>query len=128
MPNWQEVGIDGLRAAKLLLQEGFWRSTISRSYYAAYAVVTSEIMTRCPTLRFRHGWRNPAHGDLPKYVAQYLKHLPLQTRKHIIANLRDLRIARETADYRPGLSADGQLSRRSVTLASAVFRDLEVQK
>ena len=128
MPSWQELGIDNLQAAKALLETRLWRSSASRAYYAAYSVVAAEIVARNPKLAFRHGWRNPAHGDLPRYVRELLGHLPSQTRRSINTNLRLLRHLREDADYRPHASVDRQVALSSCRVASAVFQDLKVSE
>jgi uncharacterized protein (UPF0332 family) len=128
MSSWQELGIDSLKAAKTLHGKRLWRSSASRAYYAAYSAVTAEIVARNPKQSFRHGWRNPAHGELPRYVRERLCHLPPQTRRSINTNLRLLYKLREDADYRPQASVDEQTATMSCRVASAVFRELRVNE
>jgi hypothetical protein len=129
MQDWQELGIDSLRAAKALLKADkaeLSRSIASRAYYAAYSVVTAEIVKRSSKMHFRNGWQNPAHSDLPRYVRQFLGHLPRHTQRNINTNLRVLWYLRVDADYRPRASVDTQAALSSCRVASAVFHDLEV--
>jgi uncharacterized protein (UPF0332 family) len=94
---------DSLRAARKLLHDGHLRSSVSRSYYAAYCAVTAEFVKR--GIQFAHGWNNPAHDQLPELVLHNTT-LPRNARYQINKALRRLRKAREDADYRPGTTIE----------------------
>ncbi|MDQ2687135.1 MAG: HEPN domain-containing protein [Armatimonadota bacterium] len=110
MATWEEISRDGLQAAKVLLAEGHLRSSISRSYYAAYCAVSGQLVKR--GVRFAHGWNNPAHEQLPALIRNGLS-LPPNARRQLAQAIRRLRLARENADYRPAAFVD-----RSVAFAS----------
>lgn len=57
--TWEEMSLARLRAAKALLDLGFYRDSISRSYYAAYCAATSAVIGRNVTFAF--GRQNPSH-------------------------------------------------------------------
>ena len=98
METWRQLSEDSLNAAKTLLREGNYRSSVSRSYYAAYCAATYEITQNLTT--FPNGWNNPPHEKVPEYVQNNLVIAP--TSKKIIKKLlRLLRHFRENADYRP---------------------------
>src|SRR5947208_3007548 len=78
--TWQELSLDNLRAAKMLAGEGRLRSSISRSYYAAYCAVSGVLVDRGIT--FPHGWNNPAHEQLPDLVSHNLP-LPPDARRRL---------------------------------------------
>ncbi len=103
MATWRELSLDSLQAAQKLLVEGHWRSSVSRSYYAAYCAVSGELVRRGAS--FAHGWNNPSHEQVPALVRTGLG-LPLNTRRQLNQAIRRLRTARENADYRPRVRVD----------------------
>jgi uncharacterized protein (UPF0332 family) len=42
--TWKGMSLARLRAAKALLDLGFYRDSVSRSYYAAYCAATSRVV------------------------------------------------------------------------------------
>jgi uncharacterized protein (UPF0332 family) len=118
------MSLDCLRAAKALAGEGYWRSSVNRSYYAAYCAVTSELVAR--GVRFARGWNNPPHEQLPNLIAHNLT-LPLDVRRRLRKLIRILRQMREDADYRPGISVDRPMALDCLRDAMAVLKDLGVQ-
>jgi hypothetical protein len=63
-----------------MADEGHWRSSVSRSYYAAYCAVTSELVGR--GVSFPHGRKNPGHEQLPNLVLHNLT-LPMNVRRQL---------------------------------------------
>ena len=124
MSTWQELSLDCLRAAKILANAGHWRSSVNRSYYAAYSAVTSRLVERSAS--FAHGWNNPGHEQLPNLILHNLT-LPMNTRRRLKQLILFLRDARENADYRPGQTIDKDKAFVCLRNAEAVLRDLEVQ-
>ena len=120
METWQQLSEDALRAAEVLLREGHYRSSVSRSYYAAYCAATNEIVKKLTT--FSYGWKNPSHEKVPTYVQSNLT-LP-QTKKDTISTLiNTLRLSREDADYRPQVEVDEQIAHNCVRDAAAVQQE-----
>ena len=52
MATWREIGQDNFRAAVELYEIGWYRSAVSRFYYAALAVVTDELSAGTHELTF----------------------------------------------------------------------------
>jgi uncharacterized protein (UPF0332 family) len=84
----------------VLARAEHWRSSVSRSYYAAYSAVTSRLNER--GVSFPHGWNNPGHEQLPNLILHNLT-LPINIRRRLKQWIEFLRNAREDADYRGGL-------------------------
>lgn len=123
MATWQEVSLECLRAAKMLAGEGYWRSSVSRSYYAAYCAVTSALVAR--GVRFGRGWHNPPHEHLLHLLTQHLT-LPQDVRRRLSRRLRTLRHAREDADYRPGITVNRALALHCLRDAIVILQDMGV--
>lgn len=96
--QWEAMSRERLRAAKALLDGGFYRDSVSRSYYAAYCAATSRVIGSGS--QFAYGRRNPSHEQLPEMVANLAGMTP-SDRRRTKTLLRELRQAREDADYRP---------------------------
>ena len=124
MSTWQELSLDCLQAAKMLADTEHWRSSVNRSYYAAYCAVTSKLVAR--RVSFAHGWNNPAHEQLPNLILHNLT-LPMNTRRRLKQLILFLREARENADYRPGITVDRATARDCIRDAETVLKYLEVQ-
>jgi uncharacterized protein (UPF0332 family) len=123
LATWQELSLDSLRVAKKLLDEGHLRSSVSRSYYAGYAAVTSKLVGRGVT--FARGWSNPSHEQLPALISNSGVY-SLNIRRRINRAIRRLRLAREDADYRPGLHGDRGIALNAVRDASVIVQALEI--
>ena len=121
METWRQLGESSLSAAEELLRSGQFRSSVSRSYYAAYCAVTGEIVQA--KITFPNGWNNPPHEKVPHYI-QY--NLPIsQVRKNTIKSLiRILRQLREDADYRPYRQVSQETARDCVRDARRVQQGL----
>jgi len=122
--TWQELSLECLRAAKMLAGEGYCRSSVSRSYYAAYCAVTSKLVAR--GVRFARGWNNPPHEQLLNLITHNLT-LPRNVRRRLKKLIRILRHAREDADYRPGISVGRATALNCIRDAIVVLKDLVVQ-
>jgi uncharacterized protein (UPF0332 family) len=124
LATWQELSLDGLRAAKMLAGEGYWRSSVSRSYYAAYCAVTSGLVVG--GLRFGRDWHNPPHEHLLRLMTHNLT-LSQDVRRRLRRCMRILRHAREDADYRPGITVDRPMALDCLRDAIVVLQDMGVQ-
>ena len=113
-----------LRAAKALLDGGFYRDSVSRSYYAAYCAATSRVIHLAG--QFAQGRRNPSHEQLPELIAN-VPGLTVLERRKIKGLLRDLRRAREDADYRPHAFVERVTAQDAVYSATALLKLLEIE-
>lgn len=101
MATWQEIGVDNFSAARNLLNIGQYRSSISRFYYAAFRILTSELARS--GMVFKAGRETPSHAELPGLVRQHLTQFS-EERRDNIARLASL-------VYRLRLEADYSLGR-----------------
>ena len=121
--TWKQLSEDSLHAAEVLLREGqgYFRSSVSRAYYAAHCAATYLIVQKLTT--FSHGWKNPPHQKVPVYIQNNLN-IP-QVRKDAATRLiNTLRQFRENADYRPHFFVDEQAARDCVRDAAAIQQEL----
>ena len=124
MATWQEVSLECLWSAKMLAGEGYWRSCVNRTYYAAYCAVTSKLVAQ--GVRFARGWNNPPHEQLLNLITHNLP-LPQNVRRHLRKLIRILRHAREDADYRPGIFVGRTMALDCIRDAIVVLKHLGVQ-
>ena len=123
MATWTELSQEALQAAKSLAGQGLWRSSINRSYYAAYCAVTSELVRR--RVSFARGWNNPAHEQVPDLIEHNLS-LPRATRRRLKRIMRVLRRVREDADYRPAIVIERAHALDSLRMAAVVLKEMGV--
>jgi uncharacterized protein (UPF0332 family) len=124
MATWNEIALDSFDAAVTLLPANRLRSCISRAYYAAYSAVAGQ-MHRLAVI-FPHGWNNPGHDQLIRWLIDARK-LPPNRRRQLVKALRRLRKARENADYRPGITITKGDAVQLLKEAAMILRLLEVR-
>jgi hypothetical protein len=112
LKNWRDIAVDSLEAAKELKESGRVRSSLSRAYYSAYALITGELQGAGHTVSA--GDRaNPAHEQLVVMARNNLDgaQFDAAVRSRIASGLRSLRQLRVAADYDPEstLSAEDAL-------------------
>ena len=115
--GWREVGEDSFHAAQGIKHHP--RSCVSRAYYAAYALMSSELVST-RGVKFVLGRDGPSHFLLPTLVENHLRNrMNISKIRGIKAALRRLYNIRLNADYRPNL----QISSSDVrdALADAAF-------
>lgn len=78
MDSWEQMSVGARESAQLLASSDAlqFRSSVSRSYYAAYAAVAGELTKRRVT--FPDGRRNPPNADIPRYIANNLSSVSVQ--------------------------------------------------
>jgi uncharacterized protein (UPF0332 family) len=103
--------------------EGFYRRSVSSSYYAVYSAVTSDLVAR--RVVFAHGWNNPSHEQMPELVLHNTP-WPRNMRRTVARKLRLLRQAREDADYRPMIMVDRETALIALQDATHVLELLEI--
>ena len=121
METWRRLSESSMSAAEVLLRSGQFRSSVSRSYYAAYCTATGEIVRSLTT--FPNGRRNPPHETVTQYVQNNLA--ISQLRKRTIQKLiRVLRQLREDADYRPYRQVSKETARDCIRDARRAQQEL----
>lgn len=120
METWRQLSEDSLSAAKTLLREGNYCSSVSRSYYAAYCAATNEIVQNLTT--FPNGWNNPPHEKVPEYIQNNLA-ISQVSKKTIKKLILILRRFREDADYRPYRLVNIQAARDCVRDAQRIQQE-----
>ena len=122
LATWQEMSGDCLKSAKVLLDQGLFRRSISSSYYAAYSAATGELVKR--GVHFAHGWQNPSHDQLPALV-MHNAGVQSSTRYQLRKYIQILRRARENADYRPNEAMSHSVALDCLRLANRVYKIIE---
>jgi uncharacterized protein (UPF0332 family) len=125
LATWDDLSDECIRAAKRLLADNMWRRSINASYYGAYSAVTGKLVAAKVT--FARGWNNPAHEQLPDLILNHIR-ASKSTRREMRRAIRRLRMAREDADYRPGVSVDRQRALDCLHDAADVVRWLAVME
>ena len=121
MASWEQIATENYRAAKLLHDQGLYRASVNRSYYAAYSLITKELVATGAA--FARGWNNPAHEQLPQLIL-FTCPFDESIRRGVARTVRTLRHAREDADYRPGQTVDRKRSREALLELAWLFRAL----
>ncbi len=122
MATWQEIGQDNIKAAQVLYEQQQFRSSVSRSYYAAFSVIThllSEAGVRYGGLQ-----ETPSHQALPGLMKKHLALAGWQM-SAAIAIVRRLYAVRIAADYQRR-TTDAATAREAIRDAAALFRYLGV--
>jgi uncharacterized protein (UPF0332 family) len=124
MGNWREMGKDSLDAAKSLLRDGRYRSSISRSYYAVFSAATEELTRlRVP---FEYNRDHPTHRQLPNLLQKNLRLRHHYEVSRLVSVIKRLYKARIDADYVRGATIDENLARNMVRDAHTVLSILGI--
>ncbi len=123
MATWREASVECRNAAKNLLQEGYFRSSINRSYYAAYAALSGRLEGK---VLYKEGRSNPDHADLPAYILRNLDAVTRETRFDLAKAIGRLWKARVNADYVPAAYADRNIALDALRDANAILLALEI--
>jgi uncharacterized protein (UPF0332 family) len=113
---------DSLEAARVLLANKHWRSSVSRSYYSAFAAMTAAVESNAS---FPSGRDAPAHATMPALIRNYLSQLRIVERRRLMSDVRELYENRITADYRVSRTVNRETALRSVLLAERAIKALE---
>jgi len=122
MATWQEIGLNSFYAAQTLYEQQRFRSSVSRSYHAAFSVITHHLIEAGAT--FGGPQETPTHQAVPKLMKQYLA-LPSRQMISNFAITRRLYAARIVADYQRR-TTDGATTREAIRDSVALFRYLGV--
>ena len=125
MATWQEIGQDNFRAAVALYDGGYCRNATSRFYYAAFAVLTHELIQRGARPAFRDNRATPGHNELPRLIRTYFTQMSSVRLGNLSALVTALYLDRLDADYSL-LRVDKQSCRDSYRTATKIFDYLGV--
>ena len=117
MPSWEDLSRESFHAAQELRGLSLFRSSVNRSYYAAYTAATSVVNP--PRQGYRLGRGNPSHEQLPGLIRN-LGSLQIEIRRAVNRCIRRLRNARIYADYLPGMTVDEPLAIHCIRDAKSV--------
>ena len=123
MATWDDLSAEALRAAKALEKAGCYRGCVSRAYYSVYCAAAGRVVGK--GVKFRHGWQNPAHEQLPGLIRGRFVTVSETDRWELVKTLRRLRFVRTDADYRPRASVDETLARNAPRYASYFLKIIE---
>jgi uncharacterized protein (UPF0332 family) len=121
--RWNEQAKSCFQEAKQLHTAGHARGTVSRTYYALYAGVTSKVIGRAS---FHFGWRNPHHSQLPKLVDQ-IRGVRGSERSELRKGIKRLYRLRLQADYDPEALIDSQVAKEALRVALPCFAILGLE-
>ena len=124
MATWRELSLECRTAAKNLLTEGCLRSSINRSYYAAYAALSGDLEGK---VVYKEGRDNPAHADLPAYILRNLDGLSRETRFELAKATGRLWKARVLADYVPAAYMDRNIAVNAIRDMITILLALEIE-
>ena len=119
--SWREMATDNYRAANALLAAGYWRSCISRAYYAVFARCIDELMAAGVSLPARG---NPSHQSLRTMLLNNLRRFSPVRRQLIGALVLKLYRLRIVADYGAAIVVGHGEARQALGLMFSVFREL----
>jgi uncharacterized protein (UPF0332 family) len=95
------------------LEEAYWRSSISRSYYGVFC-----------TARDRKGWQNLKTVEVHKYVIDKYKGSSILLEKQVGKMLDELRRYRNRADYDGDTKVSKDLADRALVRAKWILQNL----
>jgi uncharacterized protein (UPF0332 family) len=105
MAKWDVIARDNLTAARVLAKAGLLRSSVSRTYYAAFSAVTFVLTGEAS---FPRGYETPLHQTVTGLLDRHLpRHRYLRQIKAAVRRLYNDRII---ADYRAGRTIDAATS------------------
>ncbi len=114
MATWGDVAVDNYRTAVELFGAGGsrYRSSISRFYYAAFSLVTYELMRQ--NAPFHAGRATPSHNELPGLIQIHLTQFSEKRRGNLAQTMSEL--------YRDRLGADYSVLRVDKAAARELYR------
>jgi len=122
--TWYEIGKNHLEAAKHSQKE-FFRTSASRSYYAAHVVLAEALVKEGCV--FEGGRQTPPHHDQVRLIGKYLAHKGQKIVRELQALFRRLYRRRLDADYSRTVAFDAKIALDSVRDVSSVFKLLDVR-
>lgn len=116
---WADMATSNYEAANDLFDREFWRSCVSRAYYAVYGRLTGVLIHEGVQMPARG---NPGHEQLQKMVLNNLNRLSLGIRAAIHGMLARLYWLRVMADYGPDVTIESDDARNGLGFMAGIFR------
>lgn len=122
--NWRLVAENALSAANDLAYAGHPRSSVSRSYYAAYAFLAEALVVQA-SVGFQGDREGPEHEPLADLVRDHLRRsFSFTVGKQIRSDIRALYGFRLQADYRPRAVVRGEMAVAALQKATAISKNV----
>lgn len=126
MATWRDIGEDNFRASVALYDGGHYRSATSRFYYAAFSVVTHELLRRHAAGDFTGGRGTPGHAQLTRLVEVYFTQFSAGRLVNFVRYVNALYADRIAADYSLQ-RIDRQSAHDAYAAAKKIIEYLEVR-
>ncbi len=123
MADWKDIGVDNFRTAVLLFEDKKYRSATSRFYYAAFSVITHELIQRNAGPDFAQGRVTPSHAQVSTLIDQYFVHFSEERRRNFARRVNNIYRDRLAADYSL-LRIDKAAAKETYRLTESIFRYL----
>ena len=121
--GWQRIGDEVLRDANLLRNQGSYRSSVSRSYYAAYSYLASALVQE-QSVTFKIDREGPEH-DLSDMVAKHLhNYFSIKVLPDVRLGIKTLYEMRLVADYKPRASVRREIAIEALQLATTIANNV----
>jgi len=118
--TWKDIGQDNLESAIGLLEAKFYRSSVSRFYYAVFSLLTFELVQRGAKDNFANR-DTPSHRQLAGLLEAQFTHFSSEKRENLIRVLLHLYGARIGSDYSP-LRVDRETAKSAFRDAEYIFK------
>lgn len=124
--RWMEMALDCEKAADMLFEADNWRSSVSRSYYAAYCAIHAMLIHRGETPPPRGNWPHKGLGDvLHTTLSQRKPNVEPRVSKDYRIKLNRLYHMRAVVDYDPKCSVDEDDAAKARKFAGPFLRHAE---
>src|SRR6266581_5777397 len=115
--TWDQIGRNTRKAAQLL-KDAHFRSSVSRSYYAAFSVLHQRLLRH---ERPAHPYETHSHRRIPDLIEAYLLSRNPRARRSLRAAVVRMYVARLDADYRLSRTVDQGDALNALRDAKSVF-------
>jgi uncharacterized protein (UPF0332 family) len=122
--SWRQVAVDALKAGGELCDLGRYRSSVSRSYYAAYSALAARLSEA--GISFANEREGPGHEQLTDLIENNLPGRKTWQRRELKKLVRMLYGVRLQADYSPQAAVGRAEAQRSLKFAALTLNLLEV--
>ena len=121
--TWRDLAEDNRFVVyEMIRSRRWWRSCVSRAYYAVYSAATDELIRR--GLSMPVGREGSSHAKIPEIVGNHLTGVSHSLRWRLAGIIRRLYRSRIMADYMPTALIEEAEAKLSVNLMSQALRIL----
>ena len=118
--TWLELARDARKAANVLATYDFYRSAVSRAYYAAYSKVAHELVVTAG-LAMPPGRQGPSHGRIRPVIETSMPNMTQDKREKLSELVGRLYTLRIDADYKPSLEVEIAEAREEISIMKTIF-------